>query len=37
VLLEFDTQFTHKRAAVETVTSMRDTDVRWRVSGYFIR
>jgi hypothetical protein len=37
VVFEFDTQFTHKRAAVETVTPMRDTDGRWRVSGYFIR
>jgi hypothetical protein len=37
VVFEFDTQFTHKRAAVETVTPMRDADGRWRVSGYFIR
>ena len=37
VVFEFDTQFAHKRAAVETVTPMRDTDGRWRVSGYFIR
>ena len=37
VVFEFETQFTNKRAAVETVTPMRDTDGRWRVSGYFIR
>jgi hypothetical protein len=37
VVLEFDTQFERKRAAVETVTPMRDTDGQWRVSGYFIR
>lgn len=37
VVLEFDTQFAHKRTAVETVTPMRDADGEWRVSGYFIR
>jgi hypothetical protein len=37
VVFQFDTQFEHKRAAVETVTPMRDTDGSWRVSGYFIR
>lgn len=37
VVFQFDTQFEHKRTAVETVTPMRDTDGSWRVSGYFIR
>jgi hypothetical protein len=37
VVFQFDTQFERKRAAVETVTPMRDPDGRWRVSGYFIR
>jgi hypothetical protein len=37
VVLEFDTQFARKRAAVETVTPMRDADGAWRVSGYYIR
>ena len=37
VIFEFDTSFAHKRAAVETVTPMRDSDGQWRVSGYFIR
>jgi hypothetical protein len=37
VVLEFETRFEHKRAAVETVTPMRDADGEWRVSGYFIR
>lgn len=37
VVFQFDTAFEHKRAAVETVTPMRDSDGRWRVSGYFIR
>lgn len=37
VVLEFDTHFERKRAAVETVTPMRDRDGAWRVSGYYIR
>ena len=37
VILEFDTRFERKRAAVETVTPARDADGRWRVSGYYIR
>jgi hypothetical protein len=37
VVFQFDTAFEHKRAAIETVTPMRDTDGQWRVSGYFIR
>lgn len=37
VVLQFETTFEHKQAAVETVTPARDPDGRWRVSGYFIR
>jgi len=37
VVFQFDTQFEKKRAAVETVTPMQDTDGQWRVSGYFVR
>ena len=37
VVFQFDTQFERKRVAVETVTPMRDTDGKWRVSGYFIK
>ena len=37
VVFQFDTRFEHKRAAVETVTPMKDNDGTWRVSGYFIR
>ncbi|MBI1723197.1 MAG: DUF4019 domain-containing protein [Gemmatimonadetes bacterium] len=36
-VLEFATTFEHKRAAVETVTPMRDSDGQWRVAGYYIR
>lgn len=37
VVLQFDTSFTNKKTAVETVTPMLDKDGKWRVSGYFVR
>jgi hypothetical protein len=37
VVIQFDTQFENKAAAVETVTSMREKDGSWRVGGYFIK
>lgn len=37
VVIQFDTSFAEKKAAVETVTPMLDKDGKWRVSGYFIR
>ena len=37
VVIQFSTEFAHKRTAHETVTPMRDTDGEWRVSGYYIR
>jgi len=37
VVIQFNSAFAHKSAAVETVTSMRDPDGAWRVSGYFIK
>ena len=37
VVIQFDTQFESKRAAIETVTPMLDADGQWRVSGYFVR
>lgn len=37
VIVQFDTVFEKKAAAVETVTPMVDPDGAWRVSGYFIR
>ena len=33
----YDTSFEHKKAAVETVTSMLDQDGVWRVSGYMVK
>lgn len=37
VVIQFETQFENKAAAIETVTPMRDKDGAWRVSGYFIK
>ena len=37
VVIQFDTQFENKAAAVETVTPMRQKDGAWKVSGYYIR
>lgn len=37
VVIQFDTRFENKAAAVETVTPMRQKDGTWKVSGYYIR
>lgn len=37
VVIQYDTQFENKKAALETVTPMREKDGSWKVSGYFIR
>ena len=37
VVIQYDTDFEHKPAAVETVVPMLDKDGKWRVSGYFIK
>lgn len=37
VVINFDTVFEHRAAAVETVTPMLDADGKWRISGYFIQ
>ena len=37
VVLQFDTSFTNKKVAVETVTPMLEKDGTWKVSGYFIK
>lgn len=37
VVLQFETSFENKQAAVESVTPMFDKDGKWRVSGYFIK
>ncbi|MFN8058494.1 MAG: DUF4019 domain-containing protein [Vicinamibacterales bacterium] len=37
VIVQFESEFEHKKSAVETVTPMLDERQVWRVSGYFIR
>ncbi len=37
VVIQFDTSFTNKKAAVETVTPMKDEGGIWRVSGYYVK
>lgn len=37
VMIVFETSFENKKAAVETVTPMKDAEGKWRVSGYFIK
>ena len=37
VVIQYESSFQHKQAAVETVTPMLDKDGKWRVSGYYIK
>jgi len=37
VVLQFETSFTNKKEAVETITPMLDKAGKWKVSGYFIK
>ena len=37
VLVQFNTSFEHKAHAVETVTTVFESDGAWRVTGYFIK
>ena len=37
IVLQYDTLFENKAAAVETVTLSQDSDGQWRVAGYFIK
>lgn len=37
VVIQYKTDYTNKKDAVETITPMLDTDGQWRVSGYFIK
>lgn len=37
VIIQYDTEFENKAAAVETITPMHDKDGSWRVAGYYIR
>jgi len=37
VVIQFETSFENKKAAIETVTPMLDKDGKWRVSGYYLK
>jgi hypothetical protein len=37
IVIRFDTSYTNKTSAIETITPMKDKDGIWRVSGYFIK
>jgi predicted SnoaL-like aldol condensation-catalyzing enzyme len=37
VVIQFQTSFENKKAAVEAVTPMLEKDGTWRVSGYYIK
>jgi len=37
VVLQYDTVFKNKAAAVETITPSRDDKGAWRVAGYFVK
>lgn len=37
VVIQYEASFQDKRAAIETVTPMRDEDGRWRVGGYYVQ
>ena len=37
VVIQYNTAFEKKRAAVETVTPVKEEDGQWRISGYFIK
>jgi serine/threonine-protein kinase len=37
LVMQFDTSFSNKKNAVETVTFMREKDGKWRAAGYYIK
>ena len=37
VVIQYESQFENKPAAIETVTPLRESDGSWKVSGYFIK
>ena len=37
VVMQFDTSFANKKAAVETVTFVQDKDAKWKAAGYYIK
>jgi len=37
VIMQFDTSFENKKAAVETVTFLQEKDGKWKATGYYIK
>ncbi len=37
VVIQYETRFEKKKAAIETITPMLEKDGRWRVAGYYIQ
>ena len=37
VVMQFDTNFTNKKSAVETVTFVQEKDGKWKAAGYYIK
>ena len=37
VVMQFDTRFEHKQAAVETVTFLQEKKGEWKAAGYYIK
>jgi uncharacterized protein DUF4019 len=37
VIIQYDTSFENKKAAVETVVPMLEKDGKWKISGYYVR
>ena len=37
VVIQFETSFSNKKSAIETITPMLEKDGNWRVSGYYIK
>ena len=37
VVMQFDTSFENKQAAVETVTFLQEKNGKWKAAGYYIK
>ena len=37
VVMQFDTSFSNKKGAVETVTFVQEKDSKWKAAGYYIK
>ena len=37
ILMQFNTSFTNKKSAIETVTFLQENDGQWRAAGYYIK